>query len=125
MTDNNCNCGKLRYTVGFSCCGASDVGNIADQAWRELGAAKVFAPSCVAGIGCDDADITASARNAEKIVAIDGCPKNCTAGVLAKSGLTDFVHVRLADIGFEKKLSPPTPERVAAVVTHTRQLLNT
>ena len=123
MTDNNCNCGKLRYTLGFSCCGASDVGNIADQAWRQLAAEKVFAPSCIAGIGCDDADITAATRGAQTLVAIDGCPKNCTAGVLAKAGFAGFVHVRLADLGMEKKQSPPTPERVAAVVANTKQLL--
>ena len=65
-------------TLIFACSGAADVGAIADKAARRLtadGASKMY---CLAGIGGRVPGIIKTTQEAEKILAIDGCPLDCT-----------------------------------------------
>ncbi|HPC57754.1 MAG TPA: putative zinc-binding protein [Kiritimatiellia bacterium] len=109
-----CACGGAPKLI-FPCSGGSDVGALADLAARQLtrdGSGKMY---CLAGIGGRVSGILASTESAAKILAIDGCPLNCTKKTLEFAGFSGFEHLGLADIGFQKSQSPATPENIAKV----------
>lgn len=97
----------------FACSGAADVGAIADQAARKLtreGAGRMF---CLAGIGGRVPGILATTGSAAKILAIDGCPLNCTKSSLDQAGFGQYAHLQLADLGMEKGKTPPSEDVIA------------
>ena len=86
----------------FACSGAADVGAVADQAARQLtrdGVGKMF---CLAGIGGRVSGIMKTTEAAQAILAIDGCPLDCTKKSLEEAGFTNFKHLQLADLGLTK-----------------------
>ena len=100
----------------FSCSGAADVGELADQAARKLtrnGKGKMF---CLAGIGGRISGIMKSTEPAASILAIDGCALDCTRKSLEESGFTRINHLRLTDLGFEKGDTEIRPDTIAQVV---------
>lgn len=112
-------------TLIFACSGAADVGAVADQAARKLtreGAGKMY---CLTGVGGRVSGILATTKSAAKILAIDGCPLNCVKHTLEHAGITNFEHLRLADMGIEKGKSAPTDELVAKVAAAGKTLLET
>ena len=97
----------------FACSGAADVGAVADQAGRKMtldGAGRMF---CLAGVGGRIDGIMKTAEAADAILAIDGCPLNCTKSCLEQAGIEKFVHLQLADLGMEKGKTPVSDEVVA------------
>lgn len=99
----------------FPCSGGSDVGALADLTARQLtrdGSGKMY---CLAGIGGQIPGILSTTRGAGKILAIDGCPMNCAKKILELAGFSEFEHLCLADVGFQKGQSAATPENVAQV----------
>jgi len=103
-------------TLIFACSGAADVGAIADRAARKLtadGAGKMY---CLAGIGGRVAEILKTTEEAEKILAIDGCPLDCTKLSLEEAGFAEFEHIKVTELGLEKGKSPATDENIATVV---------
>ncbi|EGB15518.1 DGC domain protein [Pseudodesulfovibrio mercurii] len=115
MSDCACSCQAAPKFV-FSCSGAADVGEVADQAARAVsreGTAKVF---CLAGIGGKVSGIVKSTEAADKVVAIDGCPLNCARKTLEEAGFTEFEHIQLSDLGLAKGQSPATPENIQTVM---------
>lgn len=120
--ENLCTAGP---TLIFACSGAADVGAISDMAARQLtskGAGKMF---CLAGIGGRVSGIMESTRDAAKILAIDGCPLDCTKLCLEEAGFTGIEHMKVTDLGLEKGKSPLTDENIAAVVRAALDRLGT
>jgi len=77
-----CSCNGAALKVIFSCSGCADVGELADQSARKLtrdGAGKM---ACLAGISGKVSGIVKSAEAAQSILAIDGCPLDCTRKTL-------------------------------------------
>ena len=109
-------------TLVFSCSGAADVGAVADQAARALSDEGVGTMFCLAGVGGKVEPILDKTRAAARLVAIDGCPLDCTKHCLDKAGFTDFVHLRVTDLGMAKGRTPVTPDSVARVVAHIKSL---
>lgn len=100
MSDS-CKCSGGTKLV-FACSGAADVGALADQAARKLtrdGSGKMF---CLAGIGGRVGGIMETAKAAQVILAIDGCPLNCAKKCLQEAGFSEIRHLQLADIGMLK-----------------------
>lgn len=92
------------------------MGAISDKAARKLtadGAGKMY---CLAGIGGRVPGILKTTQDAEKILAIDGCPLDCTKLSLEEAGFTEFEHMQVADLGLEKGKSPATDENITTVV---------
>ncbi len=117
MSDSKANLNTAGPTLIFACSGAADVGAISDKAARQLtseGAGKMY---CLAGIGGRVSGIMETTRGAAKILAIDGCPLDCTKLCLEEAGFTDFEHMKVTDLGLEKGKSPVTDENTAAVVS--------
>ena len=119
---NGCSCGSAPKLI-FPCSGAADVGEVADQVARKLtreGAGKMY---CLAGVGGHVEDMIANVQTAGKILAIDGCPKDCARKTLEHAGFTNVTHLRLTDMGLQKGASPATEECVAGVASQAKSLL--
>jgi uncharacterized metal-binding protein len=120
----SCGCGgSAGPKLIFSCSGAADVGGLADLAARTLnreGAGKMF---CLAGIGGRVSGILKTTEMASSILAIDGCPLDCTKKSLEEAGFTAFNHLRLADMGMEKGKTAISAETIAQVVDKAKSLL--
>ncbi len=122
MSKCDCACGSAPEFV-FSCSGAADVGEIADQAARQLsreGCVKMF---CLAGIGGCVSGIMKSTEAASKIIAIDGCPLNCARKTLEEAGFSDFEHLQLDEIGLKKGVAKTSAENIRLVVDSVNTLL--
>lgn len=107
----------------FSCSGAADVGAVADRAARTLtqdGAGTMF---CLAGIGGRVSGIMKTTEAAADILAIDGCPLNCTKLCLEQAGFTDFKHLQLDELGLQKGQTAVSNETIATVVDAAKALL--
>lgn len=121
LVNNSC-CGGEKMVV--ACSGAADVGALSDRAARQLaqeGSARMF---CSAAIGAGFPDMIAKAREADKLLVIDGCVKNCAAQCMENAGVTDFLRINIEAMGMPKGQSPVTTERVTAIVGHAQDLLN-
>jgi len=118
----SCSCSGAPKLI-FPCSGGSDVGEITDRAARKLtkdGAGKMY---CLAGIGGRVSGIMASTEAAAAILAIDGCPLDCSRKTLEQAGFKGFLHLRLSDLGIAKGESPVTDERVARVAARGEGML--
>ena len=107
----------------FTCSGSADVGEVADHAARKLrneGAGKMF---CLAGIGGRIAGIMDTTKTASRILAIDGCPHDCSKNALLQAGFTKFEHLRVTDLGMEKGKTLVTDEAVGKVVDKGKTIL--
>jgi uncharacterized metal-binding protein len=115
--EGGCSVCSAAPTLIFACSGGADVGAVADQAARKLtrdGVGKMF---CLAGIGGRVEPIMKTTQAAGKILAIDGCPVNCTKHSLEQAGFSGFAHVQLGALGMEKgktALSDEVIDRAAA-----------
>jgi uncharacterized metal-binding protein len=96
----------------YSCSGAADVGQIADQVSRRLRDKGFARLTCLAGIGADLSGFVESARGADVNITIDGCGTMCAKKALERIGVsaTSFV---LTDFGIEKGKTPFTEKIVA------------
>jgi len=107
----------------FACSGEADVGEIADRAARKMtkdGIGKMF---CLSGIGGRVGGIMKTTESAEKILAIDGCPLNCVKNCLEQAGFNSFMHLQLANLGFEKGKSPANEDNINRVSQEAVEML--
>jgi uncharacterized metal-binding protein len=123
MTEENSSVGSSVKKLIFACSGAADVGDIADRAARELsreGRGKMF---CLAGVGGRIPNMVKTTEQADAVLAIDGCTQNCASQCLQSVGIAEFRHLRLAELGFEKGMSPVTEAAIARVSDEGKRLL--
>lgn len=108
----------------FPCSGAADVGAIADQAARKLtreGSGKMF---CTAGLGGKVEPILKGTQSASMIVALEGCSLDCVKQSLEEAGFSDYVQVRVTDLGLEKGRAPVSDENIAKVASFVKEKLH-
>ena len=101
MTEDKCLCEPTEILI-FPCSGGSNVGQIANEAAKDLttlGYGKMY---CLAGIGGHINGISESTKSAKKIIAIDGCPVSCTRKTLEQAGFTVDKHMIITDLGIQK-----------------------
>jgi uncharacterized metal-binding protein len=100
MPQKTCSCQK--DIMLLSCSGASNLGQLANQAVVELtceGFGKMF---CLAGIGAQIGSYVQSVKDKEEMVVIDGCEKACGLKILSKNGIEPENHVIVSKLGIEK-----------------------
>ena len=118
QTGCGCSCGgNAGPKIIFACSGCADVGELADQTARKLtrdGAGKM---ACLAGISGRISSIVKSTEAAQSILAIDGCPLDCTRKTLEIAGIVKVNHLRLSDLGFEKGKTEVSGSSVASVIS--------
>lgn len=106
----------------FACSGGADVGHISDLAARQMmkeGCGKMF---CLAGLGGNVDAIVETTKKADHILAIDGCPVDCTKNTLENTGIDTFRHFRVTELGFEKGKSPADDEKVTKTAEYGKSL---
>jgi uncharacterized metal-binding protein len=86
----------------YSCSGVADVGGLADAAARRLTKQGLARMHCLAGIGGQVPEVLEVTRQAQVILAIDGCPLDCAKRCLEREGFNAVQHLRLTDHGFVK-----------------------
>jgi uncharacterized metal-binding protein len=117
-----CSC-KAAPKFIFSCCGAADVGEIADHAARKLhreGAGKMY---CLTGIGAGLSEFIDKTKAASKVLVIDGCPVDCARKTLENAGITGFEFIRVTDMEFVKGKSEVNDKATEKVAVKGRELL--
>jgi uncharacterized metal-binding protein len=86
----------------LACSGASNVGQLSNQAAVELareGFGKMF---CLAGIGAHLSGFVQSARDVPAMVAIDGCHVGCAKKILEHAEVPLRAYLTISDLGIEK-----------------------
>ena len=96
-------CSSNRKTMIVACSGASNVGQISNQAAVELGREGFGKMFCLAAVGAHINNFVFSAQNVDNLVAIDGCPVGCAIRLLEHAEVPVFAYVVVQNLGIEKK----------------------
>ena len=108
-----------------ACSGASNVGQIANQAALELAKAKVAGFFCLAGVGAHIKGMVKSGKEADLMVAMDGCPVQCAAKTLQHAEIEPAIQVIVTEFGIEKSHDIALDEKVCSrVVEKVREELS-
>jgi uncharacterized metal-binding protein len=97
----NC-CTKNGNTMILACSGASNVGQLSNRAAVELtqeGFGKMF---CLVGIGGGLSGFVQSAKDAPRMIAIDGCEVGCAKATLARAEVPLQDYIVLTSLGIAK-----------------------
>jgi len=108
----------------FACSGASDVGHLTDRAARALAREGVGRMYCLAGIGGQVESMLATTRAAKKVLVIDGCEQECGRKTLKQAGFDRLIHLKLADVGFQKGKTSGKPGEVNLITQEATDLLS-
>jgi len=108
----------------YACSGGANVGEAADRAARRLmfdGCGQMY---CLASLGGDIRDMIQTAKDADQNIVIDGCDTDCGKASFDRCGVTNYVQVRVTDLGIEKaKPKAATDEEVEKVVAKVKEVL--
>ncbi|MGD9161606.1 MAG: putative zinc-binding protein [Desulfobacteraceae bacterium] len=99
--EDNC-CTSKGDIMILACSGASNVGQLSNRAAVELtqeGFGRMF---CLAGIGADLSGFVQSAKDAPRMVAIDGCDVGCAKATLERVEVPLKDYIVLTSLGIEK-----------------------
>jgi len=101
MTENS-NCCSTAESMVLACSGASNVGQLTNEAAERLdrqGQARFF---CAAGIGANIDGMVESVRGASRVLVLDSCPAECAKKCMDQAGLSGYMHLVITDLGIEK-----------------------
>jgi len=116
-----CGGGAKKTVLLYACSGGANVAEIADRAARELMFSGCGSMFCLAGIGAGIQGMVQTARDADLNVVMDGCPVECAKKIFDNAGITNYVQVKVTDLGIEKvKGVRATDEQVAQTVEVAR-----
>ncbi len=97
-------------TTVYSCSGCSNVAQLANRIAVHLDRQKLAKMSCIAGVGASVPSLVNVAKNASKIVVIDGCPIECAKKCLNNQNIYNFEHLVLTDLNLKKNSSSDATE---------------
>jgi uncharacterized metal-binding protein len=121
-----CACEVQSIVVLLSCSGSANCGQIANQAaikFTEEGVGRMY---CLAGIGSHNQGMIESAKSADSIMVLDGCPTACARKTAQHAGLTVTDWVCVTRNGIKKAHNfNIKPEEVDLIVKQTKELLST
>ena len=122
-SDGNC-CNEGRTVLWYACSGGANVAEIADGAAREMMTQGCGTMFCLAGLGAHIDGMIQTARDADLNIIIDGCDMDCARLIFDQIGLTNYLQIKVTDLGFEKvKGVRATEAQVAEVVARARKVL--
>jgi uncharacterized metal-binding protein len=99
--ESKCMCEPSEVLL-FTCSGASNVGQIANQAAVMLAQDGVGRMFCLAGIGGQVPGMIESTKAGKMIVALDGCPVACAKKTLEHAGFRIDEYLQVTEMGLEK-----------------------
>jgi uncharacterized metal-binding protein len=101
MAGSCCAAGGSNIMI-VACSGASNVGQLSNQAAIELtqeGFGKMF---CLAGVGGRLQGFVQSAKDVPEMIAIDGCELACAKATLEQAGVPLKTYLVLTELGIKK-----------------------
>lgn len=104
MTEEKCLCEPTEILI-FPCSGGSNVGQIANEAAKELTTLNHGKMYCLAGIGGHVSGLIELIKVAKNLIAINGCPVSCAKKTLEHAGFNPDVHVIVTHLGIKKNSS--------------------
>jgi uncharacterized metal-binding protein len=121
----DCCGGSAKKTVLlYACSGGANVAEIADRAARELMFSGCGSMFCLAGIGAGIQGMVQTAKDADLNLVLEGCPMDCAKKIFDNAGITNYVQVKVTDLGIEKvKGVRATDDQVASLVAKAREVL--
>ncbi len=96
-----CSC-KSEKLIVLACAGASNVGQISNEAAKRLDAGGDAKFACLAGVSGAISGIVASVKGADKLLVIDGCPVACAKKTVDAAGISGYRHQVVTDTGTTK-----------------------
>jgi uncharacterized metal-binding protein len=108
-----CGCSDVRVVT---CSGASNVGQIANQAAIELAKEKVAGFFCLAGVGAHIKGMVKLAKETGLMVSIDGCPVQCAAKTLQHAEIEPAIQIIVTEHDIEKSHDIALDEEVCSRV---------
>lgn len=115
MEEKKCMCGCSDVRV-VACSGASNVGQIANQAAIGLAKEKAAGFFCLAGVGGHINGMVKSAREAGIMIAIDGCQVQCAAKTLQHAEIEPAIQIVVTELGIEKSPDLAPDEKACSKV---------
>lgn len=97
-------CAPNNNIMILSCSGASNLGQLSNQAAVELAREKFGKMFCLAGIGAHLSGFVQSAKDVPFMVVIDGCPVACAKKTLEHAEIPVRAYVAVSDLGIEKTM---------------------
>jgi uncharacterized metal-binding protein len=91
-----------RDIIMLPCSGASNVGQLSNNAAVELhreGYGKLY---CLAGVAAGIEIFISETQKARILIAVDGCETGCTRFLLEKNGMVCTQHLIVTDLGIMK-----------------------
>jgi uncharacterized metal-binding protein len=80
---------------------------------------------CLAGLGAGIPGMVQTAKDADLNVVIDGCPMDCAKQIFDRAGITNYMQIKVTDLGMEKtKGVRATDEQVDQVVALAREAVS-
>lgn len=97
-----CSCGSSSKVIIYSCSGASNVGQLANEVTIELARAGKGSMGCLVGLAAHVSTMVQNAKAADQVLVIDGCGVKCGRKALEHVGLSDFASVVITEMGVKK-----------------------
>ncbi len=120
MTEQTpCSCaGGDKSRIIFPCCGQANTGQISNQAAIQLDDEGYGGYACTALLVSSES-LARRAKEADEVVAIDGCGMHCAKKIAEKAGVPVHQHLVITDLGIEKKSGDRSfaPEEVESIVS--------
>lgn len=95
-------CCAQKKTLVFACSGGSNVGQLSNEAAKQLDVEGVGSFFCMAGVGGSIAGIVGKSQEADATVVIDGCDVGCVKAAFEREGVPVTNYVVITDLGIEK-----------------------
>ncbi|MCC6276966.1 MAG: putative zinc-binding protein [Oligoflexia bacterium] len=93
---------KFKKPLIYSCSGCSSAAQLANCVAIRLDREGLAEMSCIAGVGGDVTSLVDIAKSGREIIALDGCPLQCTANCLKRHGVVPKYHHVLSQYGIKK-----------------------
>jgi uncharacterized metal-binding protein len=120
-----CDCEAQSTVVLLTCSGAANCGQIANQAVIKLTEEGIGKMYCLAGIGAHNQGMIESAKSADRILVIDGCPTACGQKTAQHAGLSVTEWICVTQNGIKKAHDfDIKPEEVELIVKKAKELLS-
>lgn len=100
----------------YACSGCSSAAQAANYIALKLDREKTAEMSCISGVGGNVPHLVNIASSGRPIIALDGCPLNCTLSCLEQHGLVADHHFQLSELGVKKKYHTDFDQEQADVI---------
>lgn len=108
----------------FACSGASKAGELTDIAARKLHKKGDILMSCPPAVSGRIDSYLEKLKRDHKVIALDGCKKNCLARTLDIAGFSNYLHLNIKNLGMTRKEATVDADTVEKVCKYVLSAMN-